>query len=239
VATLSIDARTRSARPIHTPFLAMLEEQRLGIGLLARDADGVVRRFSILVPTEDGGFPTLAGRLCRELSRQCGDGFIHFALGAPFRQVPFHQVLEATDAAMLERAFKDRIVLIGETAAFTGRIEVPVNYAGWERAPRDSPSVVVHAQSLRTALADAAPAEASRPLLLILVAAAALVYLARDWRLALAIGALAMSVMLFASVMLLRGGLVLPLGAAFATVALAWAGRAVLDLSRRFAIRRR
>jgi hypothetical protein len=65
------------------------------------------------------------------------------------------------------------------------------------------------------------------------------VYLARDWRLALAIGALAMSVMLFASVMLLRGGLVLPLGAAFATVALAWAARAVMDLSRTFAIRRR
>lgn len=239
VATLSIDSRTRSARPIHAPFLAVLEEPQLGIGLLGRDADGVVRRFSILVPTEDGGFPTLAGRLCRALSRQCGEGFIHFALGGPLRQVPLHQVLDTTDTGALERAFRDRIVLIGETAAFTGRIEVPVNYAGWERAPRDSPSVVVHAQALRTALAGTAPVEASRPLLLILVAVAALVYLARDWRLALVTGALAIAFMLLAATLMLRGGLVLPLGAAFATVVLACVAGAARDFSRAFAIRRR
>ena len=68
VAVLTIDARTRSAKRIHTPFLALLGDSRLGIGLVARDADGVTRRFSLLIPTEDGGFPTFAGRLCRALS---------------------------------------------------------------------------------------------------------------------------------------------------------------------------
>ena len=33
VASLSIDARTRAARPIHLPLLAILGEQSLGIGL--------------------------------------------------------------------------------------------------------------------------------------------------------------------------------------------------------------
>ncbi len=60
VAVLSIDARTRAARRIHPPYLALLGDSRLGIGLLARDADGVTRQFSLLVPTEDGGYPTLA-----------------------------------------------------------------------------------------------------------------------------------------------------------------------------------
>jgi len=239
VATLSIDARTRAARPIHAPLLAVLDEQRLAIGLLARESDGVVRRYAILVPTEDGGFPTLTGRLCRALSRQCREGFIHFALGSPLRSVPLHQVLESTDAAALERTFRDRIVLIGEVSSFAGRVDVPVNYAGWEPPARDSPAVVVHAQSLRTALLDAAPVEASRPLVVILVAIAALVFLARDWRLAASTGVLTLVAMLAAAVLMLRAGLVLPLGAACATVVLACTARAVIAFSRTFAIRRR
>jgi CHASE2 domain-containing sensor protein len=62
VASLTIDSRTRGARTIHTPFLAVLGEQGLGIGLLGRDGDGITRRFSLAVPTEDGAYPTLAGR---------------------------------------------------------------------------------------------------------------------------------------------------------------------------------
>ena len=50
VTVLSIDARTRGARNIHKPFLALLGESRLGIGLMAQDADGVARRFSLVVP---------------------------------------------------------------------------------------------------------------------------------------------------------------------------------------------
>ena len=239
VATLSIDAHTRSARPIYAPLLTVLDEERLAIGLLARESDGVVRRYSILVPTQDGGFPTLAGRLCRALSRECREGFIHFALGRPFGHVPLHQVLESTDAAGLERIFRDRIVLVGETSAFAGRIDVPVNYAGWEPPARDSPAVVVHAQALRTALLDAAPVEAPRPLLVILVSLAALVFLVRDWRLAALTGALTLAAMLVASLLMLRAGLVLPLGAACATVAFACTARALLAFFRTFAIRRR
>src|SRR6202521_4953467 len=105
VAVLNIDARTRSARRIHTPFLALLGDSRLGIGLVARDPDGVTRRFSLLIPTEDGGFPTLPGRLCRAMSKECGDGLIHYALGAPFQYVPLKKVLEMQDLALMEKRF--------------------------------------------------------------------------------------------------------------------------------------
>ena len=226
VAVLNIDARTRSARRIHTPFLALLGDSRLGIGLLARDRDGVTRRFSLFMPTEDGGFPTLAGRLCKAMSKQCADGLIHYALGKPLRYVPLKHVLETTDRTILERLFRDRIVLIGETQPFGDRVEVPINLAAWETTTRDSPAIVVHALSLRTALAGAAPDEASRPLVVLLLSAAALLFLVRDWRLGLAAGILAAIGAGVAALWCLRAGLYLPIAPVLATLATAWAARA-------------
>jgi len=239
VATLSIDARTRGVRPIHPPFLALLGEERLGIGLLARDIDGATRRFSLAVPTEDAAFPTLAGRVCRALSRGCSDGLINYALGEPFGYVPLQRVVATHDLAHLQGLFKDRIVLLGEIQRFANRIPVPVNYAGWEDGGRESPAVVVHAQSLRTALLRAAPREASRPLSVVLVALAALLVLMRDWRHALAAGVLAAAGVFVLSVVALRGGVFIPAAGALATLALAWGVRLVLSASRTFELRRR
>ena len=70
VAALTIDSRTQEATKIHLPFLAVLREERLGISLFGRDPDGVVRRFSLAIPTDDGSFPTFAGRLCRALQQK-------------------------------------------------------------------------------------------------------------------------------------------------------------------------
>jgi adenylate cyclase len=222
VAALTIDARTRAARPIHTPFMAVLGEEGLGIGIVAREADGVTRRFSLVLPTEDGGFPTFAGRLCRALSKRCGDGYINYALGPALRLVPFRQVLQTQDTQLLEKLFRDRIVLVGDVQAFSDRIAVPVNLAGWESAGPDSPGVVVHAQSLRTALNDAAPQDASRPTILLFVTLAAFLLLMRDWRMALITAGLGAAVLLLAGVMALRAGVVLPIAPALLTLALAW-----------------
>jgi CHASE2 domain-containing sensor protein len=228
VAVLSIDARTRGARNIHLPYLALLGESRLGIDLTARDVDGVARRYSLVVPTEDGGFPTLEGRLCRALKRDCNDGFIHYALGRPYTYVPLKDVLSMTDMDLLQRRFRDRIVLIGEAQSFSDRVEVPLNLAGWEPADAPtSPGVVVHAQTLRTALAEAAPREASRPLTLVLLMLAAAVFLVKDWRRALAAGAVAAAVFVGAAVISLRGGVFLPTASVLFTVALAVAARGV------------
>lgn len=239
VAALSIDARSRAARPIHAPFLAVLGEEGLGIGLIARDRDGVTRRFSIGIPTEDGAFPTLAGRLCRAISRDCGDGLIHFALGPPYRYVPLQQVLDSRDPVWLQKLFRDRIVLVGETRPYSDRIAVPANLAGWENGRGDSPAVVVHAQSLRTALAGAAPAEASRPLVMLLVGAAALLALARNWRLAWMSAALAAALLVAGALWSLRSGLFVPVSAPLFTLLLAAAALSLGALSRGFVIRRR
>lgn len=227
VAALNIDARTRSARRIHTPYLALLGDARMGIGLLARDDDGVTRRFSLVIPTEDGGFPTFAGRLCRALSKQCGDGLIDYALGAPLHYVSMKTVLEMQDSATLERLFRDRIVLVGEAMPFTDRIAVPVNLAGWEAGTHESPAIVVHAQSLRTALASA-PREASRPLSVLLLSLAAMVFLFRDWRVTLAAAALAGLAVFAGATYALRSGLYIAIAPVLATLALAGLARAAI-----------
>jgi CHASE2 domain-containing sensor protein len=123
--------------------------------------------------------------------------------------VSLKTVLESTDTAFLERLFRGRIVFIGETQPFSDRVAVPVNLAAWEPATRESPAIVVHAQSLRTALAQAAPNDTSRPLLMLLLTAAALLVLVRDWRSAAALAALATLGLAVAEVALLRGGIAL------------------------------
>jgi CHASE2 domain-containing sensor protein len=232
VAALNIDPRTRTARNIHRPYLALLGEARLGLGLVARDADGVARRFSLLVPTEDGGFPTVVGRLCRQLKVECTDGMIHYSLGKPFSYVPLKSLLQISDDALVRRLFRDRIVLVGETQAYTGRIETPVNPAGWEQQTRDTPAIVLQAQTLRTALARAAPRETSRAVGVLLVSLAALIVLVRDARMASITALVAAAVAAILGVAALRSGTLLPLAAVLATLALGVTARWALRLRR-------
>lgn len=228
VASLSIDSRTHSARVIHAPVLAVLGDQGLGIGLLGRDADGTTRRFSLAVPTEDGAYPTLSGRLCRALARRCSDGLIDYALGPPFKYVSIHDVLTARDDKYLEKLFRDRVAFIGDVRQ-ADRVEVPVNLAGWDLGGRLTPSVVVHAQSLRTALAGA-PTEGSRPLSVLILTLAALVALVKETRMALATALLASIVGIAATTFALRANLYVGVSAAIftlfaAALASRWIGR--------------
>jgi len=234
VAALTIDARTRSARPIFPPYLAVAGEQGLGIDLWPRDADGVTRRFSLAIPTQDGGYPTLDGRLCALLSGKCNDGLIDFALGAPFRYVPFGEVLAMRDADRARALFHDRIVLIGDAQRYADRIAVPFNLASWEPAGGgDTPGIVAHAQALRTALLGAAPGEAARPFPMLLVVAAALLLGVRRSR-ALAAGAALGALALFAvAILALRGGTFLPVAPALATLVAALGVRVALEAGAR------
>jgi CHASE2 domain-containing sensor protein len=230
VVALNIDARTRTARNIHAPFLALLGNSRLGIGLVARDGDGVTRRFSLLIPTEDGGFPTLAGRLCHAVTSHCSDGLIDYSLGTPLRYVSLYDVLTLSDPTLLSQLFRNRIVLIGETQPYTDRIAVPINMAAWEPPGRESPGVVVHAQTLRTAIGGQAPQEALRPVTVILVLLAALPFLIRDWRLSVGVCALTAIALGAGALYSLHSGLFVPISGALLALLLAAAARAFLAL---------
>jgi CHASE2 domain-containing sensor protein len=85
---------------------------------------------------------------------------------------------------------------------------------------------VVHAQTLRTALAGVAPQEASRPLTLVLVSLAALLFLVREPRYALLLAALTAAGALGVSLASLRSGTHLSLASVLFTLAAAAAARA-------------
>lgn len=220
VASLGVDPATRGVRRIHAPLLAVLQEERLGIGLIARDADGSARRFSIALPTEDGAFPTFAGRLCRALSKRCTDGLIDFGRGPPVRVVAFQSILGMNDLAALEAIFRDRVVLVGETSTYGNRIPVPINLAETESRSAPSSPIVVHALALRTALGEA-PQEASRPLAMLLGSLPALLLLLRRPA-AFAASAVSCAIALgVVTVVTLRQGLAVPVATAGVTLALA------------------
>jgi CHASE2 domain-containing sensor protein len=219
VATLAIDAHTRGARPIHTPFLAILGDEGMGIGLLGRDEDGRTRRFSLAIPTEDGSFPTFAGRLCRAVARDCQEGLLDFALGPAYQYVPLRRLLENPAPSFLENLFRDRIVLLGDVQRFGDRIAVPVNLAGWEDGSDTSPTVVVHAHSLRSAMHRPAR-EASRPWVMLLVAAGASVAFLRRGLGMFAWGALVAVALFAVTLVLLHRGTFVPASAAMATAVL-------------------
>ena len=216
VAVLTIDAHTRSAKRIYTPYLALLGESRLSVGLLAREGDGVTRRFSLAIPTEDGAFPTFEGRLCRAMALRCSDGFINYALGGPITYIPMKTILQAGDDTLVARLLRGRIVLVGEAQPYSDRVDVPVNLAGWEQGGRTSPAIVVHAQALRTAMSGTAPDEASRPLAMLLITAAALLLLVRRYAIAWACIATAGSLAAFLAA--LHGGLYVPMAAPLFTL---------------------
>lgn len=229
VVALGLDAKGE-AKPIHQPFLAVIDDKRMGLALLGRDADGVTRHYALALPTEDGSFPTFVGRLCARLAKDCRGGMIDYALGPPFKYVSLVRVLETKDAKALERLFANRIVLVGETQRFTDRLAQPVNLAAWEAGGGpDAPGVLAHAQALRTAL-HGGPVQRANPAgMAIVLSLCALLLAIRDWRAALGVGLLVAIGVAVGALYLLHGGLQVPVAGPLFTVALAVGARAAWD----------
>lgn len=227
VVALPIDAATRAARPMYPPYYALLGKERLGIDLWPREADGRTRRFTLALPTQDGAFPTLVGRLCATLSARCREGLVDFSVGAPYRYVPFREVLAMRDAERVKRLFRERIVLIGDVRRAGDRVAVPLNLAAWEPPSGDTPGIVLHAQALRSAMLGTSPVAAPRPMVVLLVAAASLVLLLprrRDGLIAGAVGAVALAGL---AVFALRAGTFVPVAPAACALAAGVALRAL------------
>jgi CHASE2 domain-containing sensor protein len=224
---LAVDGKGE-AKPVHPPYLAVVGTGRFGLVIVGRDVDGVTRRYSLALPTEDGPFPTLVGRLCAGLSTRCRQGITDYSLGSAYRYVPMAQVLEMNDAKALGRLFGGQIVFVAGTQAAAERIMQPLNLAAWERPGHDAPLVLAHAQALRTAL-HGRPIESANPAVaVVLISLAALVFLAGPWRPALVCSALAGLTLLAISWLALRAGLQVPVAAALATAAVAAGARAAM-----------
>jgi CHASE2 domain-containing sensor protein len=167
----------REVVPIHERLLRDVDTRALAFTLLPRDEDGVVRRVVLALPTQQGRWPTVAGWLCEVLDGRCESGLIDYTLGPAYRHVPARKLLEIRDDKALERLFRDRVVFVASVAGPGDRVPQPVAMAGWEPPTSAPPSVLAHAQALRTLLHGHPLREAPLAVLAVAIGAAALLSL--------------------------------------------------------------
>jgi CHASE2 domain-containing sensor protein len=207
----------REVLPIHEALLRGVDTRALVFTLLPRDEDGVVRRIVLALPTQQGRWPTTAGWVCQVLDGRCDEGFVDYALGPAYRYIPARRLLDIRDDKALARLFRGRVVFVAPVAGPEDRVPQPVSLAGWEPPAAESPSILAHAQAIRTLLHGEPVREAPLPAMLLAIAATALVCLATA-PLAPAVGALTAMAALAGSLAALRLGWYTPLAAPLATL---------------------
>ena len=224
VLALQPDASGR-LRPIHLPFIAAAGDRGVGAAGYRVEVDGKVRYF-------DPEVSTFVSAIAQRLGKAPSAGFIDYTRGAAYEYVPLIDVLkrgQVGDAAWLAMQFAGKIVVLGSVLPLTDRRAQPVHLAGWEDPFVEPPGMLIHAQALRTLLADGFIREAPGMVPVALAVAFALLSLIEGavarW-LALAVG-LAGSFAVGALAM--RSGLFVPLAAAALTGTIAVAGRSAFD----------
>jgi class 3 adenylate cyclase/CHASE2 domain-containing sensor protein len=184
VAPVVLGVTTRadgSARPVHAPLIAAAG--LAGFAELPQDDDGRIRRYDDRLGANGEAVPTLVGEMARALGVQAERGLIQYALGQGFDYVPLVQVVRWMDEGRkdeLARAFHGRSVLVGAILPYEDRQRQPVPLARWEDS-RDAPGVLVHAQALRSVLAQAMVRNVPWPLELLALALATALWFIPSW----------------------------------------------------------
>jgi len=143
-------------RALHAPFRAAAGPTGTGYALWHVDPDRVVRRFDEALGENGEIVPTFSGQLARSLGIEPVGGGINYALGDGFDVVPLITALEwirGGNAAKLSQAFEGKVILVGTMLPFFDRIDAPVSLARHPRQEDNEPGVLVHAQTLRSLLA--------------------------------------------------------------------------------------
>jgi len=142
-------------RPLQPLFVTLVGQEGLGSVFVARDADGVVRRFDERLGAEGQTFPTLAGQMARRLGVPVSAGIVPVHLGTRFKYVALNEVIswhQAKDLARLEQAFSGKVVLLGSILAHDDQHSVPVPLADGDTGPMTH-GVFIHAMQIRSLLA--------------------------------------------------------------------------------------
>lgn len=174
------------------------------------DRDGVLRRI------DPAQAPALAVRVAERLGAAPRYGMVDYAVGAPFRYVPLHQVvaLARTQALPeLRRLFAGKVVMVGVVLPDQDRQHLPLPLAAWETSSH-LPGVLYQSQAVRNLLdARVIRPLAWAPVLLALAAACALWRARADVRTAAWRGGLLLTGLALASLVLQYHGWELRIGA--------------------------
>jgi adenylate cyclase len=227
---LGITTRTDgSTRSVHAPLVAAAGAA--GFAELLQDDDGRIRRYDDRLGAHGEAVPTLVGEMARSLGVHAERGIIQYALGTGFDYVSLQDVLRWFDGGRtdeLARRFEGRAVLVGAVLPHEDRQHQPVRLARWDDA-RDVPAVLVHAQALRTALAQATVRELPWPVELIGLALASALWFVSTWKWRVVALAVVCAGAFVVGAALLRAGIEWPLGSFLRAAILATALRAAFD----------
>ena len=139
-------------KPLHPLFMNLAGQEGLGSVFVAKDADGVVRRFDELLTADGQVLPTLAGQLARRTGLTVSYGIMPMYQGQRFGYVPLHDVLAwhaANDRVRLEQVFRGRRVLLGSLLSHDDQHIVPIALAVGDSG-NTTHGVFVHAMQLRS-----------------------------------------------------------------------------------------
>jgi class 3 adenylate cyclase/CHASE2 domain-containing sensor protein len=155
VLGITVDADGQ-ARPLHKPFQTVAGAEGIGLVQWEVDPDGVVRRFTEHPHGRREAVPTLVGQLARALRLPVREGLLDYRFAPAVPYVPIQQV-EAwgRDGRLdeLQRAFQDKVVLVGSVLPFVDRHFQVVDLNGWgEDNRRFAPGALLHAQALENLL---------------------------------------------------------------------------------------
>lgn len=151
VLGLTIDA-AGNPRSVFPPFVTAAGPNATGFILVPSDPDNVVRRMEPFLDDAEK-VPTLVGQLARRMGQRPTAGIIDYSVGAPLGYIPMQDLLAAYQSgnmAGLRSQLEGKIVLIGPVLPLEDRALQPVLLARWEQGRRDAPSLLVHAQALRS-----------------------------------------------------------------------------------------
>lgn len=166
-------------RTLFAPIIALLGANKTGLVLLKAETDGVVRRQSTSVAFEDSGIPTLGAQMVQAMGLQFQEGYIDYSQGSHYSYIPLQEVNNwqaEGNTRKLKEVFGGRAVFLGSVLPFIDRHNSPVAFVGWEPGRYVIPGMLLHAQIVRSVLADSVLQPVNVYLATLLVIVAVLFY---------------------------------------------------------------
>ena len=161
------------ARPVYPPFLSVAGVDGHAFVLWHLDSDRVIRRYQAIKDQQGNELPTLVGTMAKRLNLPVQEGLIDYTVGSKMNYVPLHEVVNAyrqNDATRLKTLFNNKLVFVGTVLPFEDRHYQPVPLTAWETSSRNHiPGVFIHAQAMRSLLAQGFITEIATPFNVLLV----------------------------------------------------------------------
>jgi class 3 adenylate cyclase/CHASE2 domain-containing sensor protein len=144
-------------RPLYIDFAA--SANHIASLMICPDDDGVLRRLPGTTCQPDG-VPALYAAMADSLAQPLASdlGWVNFAIGKSLSYISLHHVLRDFDEKRYDKlraTFAHRMVLLGVILPYEDRTALPATIAAFEADANDQPGVLFHAQALRTVIHNA------------------------------------------------------------------------------------